>query len=105
MEQQQWQRIPCSLGRGPLEEYTTLTSKQRENEAVTGAIVLETVETRSAPLATQWELSQDFKLATQEDNEGIREWAQWARTRGQRAFATLAHADPEQFNGTGLWMG
>ena len=36
---------------------------------------------------------QDFKLATQDDNESIGEKARWVRTLGQCAYATLADAD------------
>ena len=68
------QMIPYSLGSGPPEVYTILRASQREGKGVTGANMLSALETRFVPYATQQRLTQDFKLATQEDNESIREW-------------------------------
>lgn len=93
--EQQRQMIPCSLGSGPLEEYTTLPENQREGNDVTGAQLLDALETRLVPFATQRGLRQDFKLAAQEDSESLREWARRVRTLGQRAYGTLAPADRE----------
>ena len=93
--QQQRRMIPCSLGSGPLEEYATLPENQREGNDVTGAQLLDALETRLVPFATQRGLRQDFKLAAQEDSESLREWARRVRTLGQRAYGTLAAVDRE----------
>ena len=57
--------------------------------------LLDVLESRLVPYATQVGLRQDFKFATQEANESIRVWALWVRTLGQRAYATLSDADRE----------
>ena len=67
--------IPCSLGSGPDEVYITLPANHWEGYGLIGANVLDAIETRLVPYATQRGLRQDFLLATQEDNESIRECA------------------------------
>ena len=69
--QQKRQIIPCSLCIGPLEGYTTLPANPGEGNAVTGANVLDAVETQVVPYVTQRGLRQDLKLAKQKDDESI----------------------------------
>ena len=95
MDQQERQFITCSLGSGPLEEDIPLPVNQWEGSGVTGAKVLDALETSLSPSATQGALKQNFKLATHEDKEIIREWAQQVRTLGQRAYGSIASSDRE----------
>ena len=57
---------------------------------MTGANVLDALEIRLVPYTTQRRLRQDFKLATQEDNESIQEWARRVNTQCQRVYDAIA---------------
>ena len=87
--------IPCSLGSGTLEEYATLPENQREGNDVTGAQLLDALETGLVPFATQRGLQQDFKLAAKEIARVCVSEARRVRTLGQRAYGTLAAVDRE----------
>ena len=85
---------PSSLDKESLEEHTTLPANQRPGDGVTGANVLDAQETRLVPYSAQRSLRQNFKPATQEDNESIPVWVLWVRwlwythRRGPRGTST-----------------
>ena len=72
-----------------------MPENQREGNDVTGAQLLDALETKLVPFATQRSLRQDIKLAAQEDSESLREWARRVRTLDQRDYGTLAAVDRE----------
>ena len=108
MDQQQRLLIPWSLGNGTLEEYTILPSNLVENNGVTGANLLDAVETRKqdwfhTPRNGGWGRTPGWlhgsKMRSSESEIG--EWGQWANV----LMLHLQMRTTTQFNGTNFGTG
>ena len=77
-----------------MEEHATLPENQPEGNDVTGANLLDALETRLVPSAGKRAATGSQTGSPRRQRES-REWVRRVRTLGQRAYGTLATVDSE----------